>query len=95
MELEQLPSGWEAMDQLLHEGCGLKALVIIIGSHLPSLTTYSYSQVLGAHDKSGRGSNPLMMAGCKKKGGDKEPATLRLSSSCECEARKALVPAYH
>ena len=51
------------------------------------------NQVLGAHNgESGRGSNPLMMAGGQKKGGDKEPATWRVPSSFECEARKALVP---
>lgn len=45
--------------------------------------------------ESGRGSNPLMMAGGQKKRGDKEPATWRVPSSFECEARKALVPACH
>ncbi|KAF3515697.1 hypothetical protein DY000_02059224 [Brassica cretica] len=65
----------------------------MVSRHSQCPSSYA-REVLGAHDKS-LVVDQTLMAGCQKKGGDKEPATLRLPSSFECEARKAMVPACH
>ncbi|KAF2594195.1 hypothetical protein F2Q70_00042581 [Brassica cretica] len=74
----------------------LQVKKVVVSRHCFKLRRL-WSQGIGDHHwlSSSKLGHILSFSGCQKKGGYKEPATLRLPSSFECEARNALVPACH